>query len=61
MRNHKLLVIVALTVVMLSSCKKEHYDMSNVNGINAEGEVLLPIGSSSFTIMDLMNKFKWIP
>ncbi len=58
MRTLKLLVIVALSIAVLSSCKKDHYNMGNVNGINAEGEVLLPLVSTSTTMMDLMESFK---
>ena len=43
---------------LLASCKKDHYDLSHVHGVNAEGEVLLPIGSASFSMMELMQQFK---
>ena len=58
MRTLKLLVVVALSMVVLSSCKKDHYNMGNVNSINAEGEVLLPLVSTSTTMMDLMERFQ---
>lgn len=58
MKTLKLLVVFALSMALLSSCKKDHYDMGNVNSINAEGEVLLPLVSTSTTMMDLMERFK---
>lgn len=57
MRYCKLLVITALSMAMLVSCNKNHYDVDNVNGINAEGEVLLPLVSKTTTMMDLMERF----
>lgn len=49
---------VLLAVTLLASCKKNHYDVTNVHGINAQGEVLLPIGSKTLTIMDMMERFQ---
>jgi hypothetical protein len=45
-------------MALLPSCKKEHYNVGNVSGVNAEGELLLPIASSSLTMMDMMTRFK---
>lgn len=59
MKNKKLFIAFALLVVLFSSCKKDlHYDVSNVSGVNAEGEVLLPIGSKTFSMMDMMQRFQ---
>jgi hypothetical protein len=58
MKYVKLLVITTLCVVLLASCKKDHYDLDHLHGVNAEGEVLLPIGSASFTLTKLMQQFK---
>ena len=42
---------------LLASCKKDHYDVSNVHGMNADGEVLLPVGSALFTVTEFMRQF----
>ena len=52
----KILASVFLAL-LIASCNKEHYDLSNVHGINAEGEVLLPVAYKSFTVRDLMEDF----
>lgn len=57
MRHYKLMVVAVLTAVLFASCKKDHYDVSNVHGIHAEGGVLLPIGSKSLSMMDMMERF----
>ena len=57
MKNNKLFLVLALLVLALVSCKKDHYDVSHVNGVNAEGELLLPIATKSFTMMDMMARF----
>lgn len=58
MRYSKLFFALSLVALLFTACKKEHYDVSNVNGINAEGEVLLPLASKSFTMMDMMERFQ---
>lgn len=58
MRYNKLFFALSLVALLFAACKKEHYDVSNVNGINAEGEVLLPIASKSITMMDMMERFQ---
>ena len=58
MRYNKLFFALSLVALLFTACKKEHYDVSNVNGINAEGEVLLPVASKSFTMMDMMERFQ---
>ena len=58
MKYLKLLIIIVLTMTMFSSCKKDHYDVGNVNGVNAEGEVLLPLVSTTSTMMDWMERFQ---
>ena len=58
MKFNKLLFAFSLVAVLFTACKKEHYDMSNVHGVNAEGELLLPVGSKSITMMDLMERFE---
>ena len=49
---------MALFALAFVSCKKDHYDVSQVHGINAEGELLLPLVSKTTTVMDLMERFK---
>ena len=58
MKFNKLFVVFSLLCVLFAACRKEHYDVSHVQGVNAEGEVLLPIASKSLTMMDLMQRFE---
>ena len=58
MKINKITILLAFLALVLASCRKDHYDVSNVHGVNAEGEMLLPIGSDSFTMMDMMKRFK---
>lgn len=58
MKYSKLFLVLSLATILFGSCKKGHYDTANVHGVNAEGEVLLPIGSSSNSLSGLMQKFK---
>lgn len=58
MKFNKLLFALSLVAVLFTACKKEHYDVSNVHGVNAEGELLLPVSSKSITMMDLMERFE---
>ena len=58
MRYNKLVFVLALSLLCFSACNKEHYNVGNVHGLNAEGEVLLPIGSRTLTILDMMQRFQ---
>lgn len=58
MKYIKLLVLLVLLASLSVSCRKGHYDVSNVHGVNAEGEMLFPVASKSFTIKDLMERFE---
>lgn len=58
MRCNRLFLMLSLAAMLFASCKKDHYDMDNVHGVNAEGEVLLPVGSASVSLSDLMQKLK---
>ena len=58
MKNNKLYLILVLLAVTFVACKKDHYDVTHVNGINAEGELLLPIANKSLTMMDMMARFE---
>jgi hypothetical protein len=44
-------------MLFMVSCKKDHYNVGNVHGVNAEGEMLLPVGSASFSVAELMQQF----
>lgn len=57
MRNKRLFVYLALFALVCVSCKKDRFDVDNLHGVNAEGEMLLPVGSASFTVMELMQQF----
>ena len=58
MKSNKLFIALSLVVLLFTACKKEHYDVSNVHGVNAEGELLLPVASKSINMMDLMERFE---
>ena len=58
MRYNRLFLILSLAALLFASCKKDHYDLNNVHGVNAEGEVLLPVGSASVSLSELMQKLK---
>ena len=57
MRYIKLFALLSLVAMLSAACKKDHFDVSNVHGVNAEGEMLLPVGSASFTVSELMRQF----
>ena len=57
MKNCKIILPVLLVVTLFASCKKDHYNVGNVHGVNAEGEVLAPLASASFSMMDMMERF----
>lgn len=57
MKNTLIILLTLLGVALFPSCSKDHYKVSNVHGVNAEGEVLLPIATASFTMRDLMERF----
>lgn len=56
MRYGKFLFLLSL--LLFVSCRKGHYDVSDVSGVNAEGELLLPLANKSFTMMDMMERFQ---
>ena len=57
LRYIKLLALFSLMTLLLSACKKDHFNLGNVHGVTAEGEVLLPVGSASFSLAELMQQF----
>ena len=54
----KLLIVLALFGMLMASCNKAHYDLDNVQGMDVEGEALLPLANGSFTLMDMMQRFQ---
>ncbi|MBR1512764.1 MAG: hypothetical protein IJ622_00555 [Bacteroidales bacterium] len=58
MRINKISIILLAMVMLLASCKKDHYDLDNVDGVHAEGEMLLPLAHKSFTLMEMMERFQ---
>ena len=58
MKYKRKIVFLVLLAIVCASCKKEHYDMDHLQGADVEGEVLLPIGSASFTLSKLMQQFQ---
>lgn len=51
-------ILLFAFALLFASCNKEHYNVLNVHGVVAEGELLLPVSSQSFTVMDLMERFE---
>ena len=58
MKINKIIFSILAFALLMTACRKDHYDVANVHGINAEGEVLLPIASASYTMKDLMERFE---
>lgn len=58
MKINKILFSIHALALLMTACKKGHYDVNNVSGINAEGEVLLPIASASYTMKEMMERFE---
>jgi len=58
MRYNKLIAFFALCSLFFTACNKGHYDLSNVNGVHTQGEMLLPIASGNYTMVDLMERFQ---
>ena len=58
MKHNKLHIALVLVALALSACNKDHYDVSTVQGVNAEGELLLPVASASFTMDEMMRRFE---
>ena len=58
MRYNKLFAFIALCSLFFTACNKDHYDLSNVHGVHTQGEMLLPIASGSYTMVDLMERFQ---
>lgn len=56
-KTSKIRFAAFVLALLMLSCNKEHYDVRNVHGINAEGEVLLPVASTSITVGDMISRF----
>lgn len=56
MNCKKLLFLMTLAVLLLGGCGKDHYDLSNVSNAHVDGEMLLPLASASYSVMDLMER-----
>ena len=57
MRYNKTLLVLFMIAALLASCVKNSYDVTQVNSVDVDGELLLPIASKSFTMMDMMARF----
>ena len=58
MNYKRLLFTMALCMLFLGACKKDHYNLDNLNGAQVEGEMLLPLASASFSIMDVVERLE---
>ena len=58
MKTCRLLLFLCLLAMLLPSCKKDHYDVTHVQGVDAEGELLLPLFSKSFSMMNMLERFQ---
>lgn len=58
MKNSRVLLLLLVVIAFLPSCRKNHYDVSHIQGVNTQGELLLPIGTKSFTVRDMMETFE---
>lgn len=52
------ITLLLCTLCLLASCRKDHYNVGNVHGVNANGEVLLPLASGDYSLKDLMQRFQ---
>lgn len=58
MNYKRLLLSLMLCVLFFSACNKNHYNLDNVNGAQVEGEMLLPLASASFSVMDMIERLE---
>lgn len=49
-------VVLSLIVLSFVSCRKEHYELDNVNGVALNAEVLVPIAKASYSVEDIIRK-----
>ena len=57
MKINKIINVFILFVVLFAACGKGHYDLDNVQGVALEGEVLTPLASGNYTIMEMIERF----
>lgn len=56
--KNKGLLLLFLSALFLFSCNKEHYDTSQIQGVQVEGECQMPLLRASYSIGDLLMSFK---
>ena len=42
------ITLLLCTLCLLASCRKDHYNLGNVHGVNVNGELLLPLASMPY-------------
>lgn len=52
------LLLLLLSTLLFCSCKKEHYDTSQIQGMQIEGGCQMPLLKASYSIGDLMKSFQ---
>ena len=58
MKHNKVFLVLLAVVLLFAACNKNRYDLDNVEGVQMEGEALLPLVTGSYSIMDLMQRFQ---
>lgn len=58
MNYKRLLFSMALCALLFSACNKDHYNLSEVQGVQMEGEILMPLASASYSVTDLMQRLE---
>lgn len=56
MRHIRLLLLLVAVASCFGACNK--FDLSHVQAVHTEGEMLLPVSNGSYTIVDLMQRFQ---
>lgn len=56
MKYKRLLLCLAFATLLFGACNK--FDLSNVQGVHTEGEMLMPVAHGRYTIVDLMERFQ---
>ena len=58
MKNTKLLWLTLLLGLLFGACNKNRLDFDHFQGVALEGEALLPLAHSSYSVMELMERFQ---